>query len=81
MPSTGAATEASRAVRTVRAQARAAELAPIIFELQAQGIVSLGGLAQALNERGIPAARGGEWTKTQVSRLLARTNQTPPLAT
>jgi hypothetical protein len=33
----------------------------------------LWGIAVALNERGIPTARGhGEWTATQVMRVLAR---------
>ncbi|WP_348642433.1 recombinase family protein [Methylobacterium sp. WL2] len=32
---------------------------------------SLGGIAAALNARGIPAARGGAWTATQVRRVLA----------
>jgi hypothetical protein len=47
--------------------------APIIAELQAGGVTSLVGIAAALNERGIPTARGwGEWTATQVTRVLER---------
>lgn len=63
---------AGRAVRTAKAQARAADLAPIIAELQAQGITSLGAIAKALNDRGIPTARGGEWSAVQVSRALVK---------
>ncbi len=66
------AIEAAKAARTTKAQTRAADLAPIISELQAQGITSRYGIAKALNEQGIPAARGGKWTTTQVRRLLAR---------
>lgn len=67
-------TAATRAMGTVaktaQAKARAADLGPTLTSLQASGITSLGGLAQALNERGIPAARGGTWSPMQVSRAL-----------
>lgn len=36
------------------------------------GIESLGGIARALNERGIPPARGGLWSPMQVSRIVAK---------
>ncbi|MFN3690602.1 MAG: recombinase family protein, partial [Fimbriimonadales bacterium] len=69
-----AAQESGRAVQTARAAARGSDLAPVIAELRAAGIVSLGGIAAALNERGIPTARGGAgWSPVQVSRVLART--------
>jgi DNA invertase Pin-like site-specific DNA recombinase len=56
-----------------RANARAADVAPIIAELQAAGVTSRTGIAAGLNEKGIPTPRGnGTWTATQVSRLLAR---------
>ena len=56
-----------------RADARAAEIAPTIAELQAAGITSLRRIAAALNEQGIPTARGaGRWTATQVARAQAR---------
>jgi hypothetical protein len=52
---------------------RAADLAPTIRELQAVGAMSLRAIAAGLNERGIPTARGeGEWTATQVMRVLER---------
>jgi hypothetical protein len=57
--------------RTARAKARAIELAPIIREIQGKGHTSLRQIAKALNERGIPATLGGEWTAIQVSRVLA----------
>jgi DNA invertase Pin-like site-specific DNA recombinase len=68
-----AARRSSMAARKAKADARAADLAPVIDELKAAGITSLKGIAKALTERGISAARGGEaWTATQVSRVLAR---------
>jgi hypothetical protein len=66
--------------RTARAKKRAAELAPIIAELQASGVTSLHGIAHELDRRGIPTVAGsGRWYHTQVRRLLARlAGDTPP---
>jgi hypothetical protein len=59
--------------RQARAAAKAADLAPILKELQAAGIKSLRGIAAAFNNRGIPTATGqGVRDATQVSRVLAR---------
>jgi hypothetical protein len=64
---------AARAAVKARTDARQADLAPVINELKAAGITSLGSLARALTERGIPTARGGsEWSAVQVSRVLSR---------
>jgi hypothetical protein len=46
------------------------DLAPTIAELQAGGSESLRAIAAGLEERGIPAARGGKWSAVQVARLL-----------
>lgn len=63
------ATEAIQA----RASAKAAEIAPVIAELQAAGITSQTGLAKSLTEKGIPTPRGGsQWKPTQVARVLER---------
>lgn len=65
--------EAAARARRRLPNARAAELAPVISELRSDGVTSLGGLARALTERGIPTARGGErWAPAQVARLLDR---------
>ena len=57
----------------LRSAARAADLAPVIAELKAAGFTSLGALARALTERGIPTSRGGEtWSPMQVSRVMQR---------
>jgi DNA invertase Pin-like site-specific DNA recombinase len=56
-----------------RADSRAADIAPIIKELQAAGATSLRQLADGLNDAGIPTARGdGEWSAVQVARVLDR---------
>jgi DNA invertase Pin-like site-specific DNA recombinase len=62
-----------RAVIAGRARQQAADIAPTIEELQAAGVTSLRAIAEALNERGIPTARGvGEWKAGQVRRVLSR---------
>jgi len=64
--------EAGRKARTARADARAAELAPIIAELRHAEATTLHAVATALNARGIPAAGGGAWKAARVRRVLAR---------
>src|SRR3712207_5701617 len=66
--------KAGLAARLAKAQARAEDLEAVISAIRASGITSRCGMAKALNEIGIPAARGGQWTQTQVKRLLARLN-------
>ena len=60
----GAETRRSRALQ------RAVDLAPAIRELQAAGARSLRQLAAGLNDRGVPATRGGQWSAAQVQRVL-----------
>ena len=72
---TKAAGEAGRATQTVRAAGRTHDLAPVIATIEAAGTTSHGGVAAALNARGIPAARGGAWSATQVRRVLAPARQ------
>jgi hypothetical protein len=60
-------------LRRTRANKRAAELAPIVNELQAAGVTSLKGIAAALNQRGVPTSLGHRrWYPMQVARLLRR---------
>lgn len=61
----------SAQVRADAAAQRAVGLLPVIEGIKAEGITSMGGIAKALNERGIPTARGGQWQAVQVQRLLA----------
>ncbi len=64
--------EASAQTRQASAAARGADLAPIVASMRVNGITSLGGMAKALTEAGIPTARGAStWSPMQVSRLLA----------
>lgn len=65
--------EASRKALHARSAARAADIAPVIRELQAAGKTSLRAIADGLNEKGIPTSRGnGQWSAVQVSRVLER---------
>ena len=63
---------AGRAARTAHSAARASDLAPIIANIKATGANSLREIAAALNGRGIPTARGGEWSAVQVQRVMNR---------
>jgi hypothetical protein len=48
------------------------EIAPIIAELKASGIVLPRAIADELRKRQVRTARGGAWHPTTVARLLAR---------
>ena len=54
------------------AAAFAANVMPIVRSIQQSGISSFGGIAEALNERRIPTARGGRWHVSTVMNLLNR---------
>jgi DNA invertase Pin-like site-specific DNA recombinase len=57
-------------VRKENASKYRADILPIIRQKQAEGIITLKALADALNADGTPAPRGGQWQPTQVMRLL-----------
>jgi DNA invertase Pin-like site-specific DNA recombinase len=63
-----------RAVATIKAEAerRAANLLPIIRDVQRAGAASLREIATALNARGVSTPRGGQWHATSVRNVLAR---------
>jgi DNA invertase Pin-like site-specific DNA recombinase len=69
-----AARKASIAVRSGRADNRAQDLAPVIDQLKAEGITSLGAIAKALTAQGIPTATGklSPWSAVQASRVISR---------
>ena len=50
----------------------AANVVPIIREIEASGVTSNLGIAKALNARGIPTARGGQWYDSTVKNVLNR---------
>lgn len=52
-------------------QHAAAEL-PIIRQIKRAGARTLREIADALNERGVRTARGGQWYATTVTNVLAR---------
>lgn len=67
---------ASKAALHRRAEARAADIAPVIAELRVAGATSLRAIAAGLNEKRIPTSRGsGEWSAVQVARVLERIDQ------
>jgi DNA invertase Pin-like site-specific DNA recombinase len=65
---------AARGVASSKAEADqfAANILPVIREIQAGGAKSANAIASALNKRGIPTARGKEWTHVQVTAVLSR---------
>lgn len=69
---------AGNAARVEAANRFATDLASTIRELHAAGIVSLNGIARALNDRKIPTPRrNGKWTATAAKRILARLATAP----
>ena len=50
----------------------AANVLPIVREIQASGLTTLREIAAALNARGVRTARGGQWHSTTVRNLLLR---------
>lgn len=61
---------ASGKSRSRAALQRAADLRPIIDGFRASGIVRPTDLADALNDKGVPTARGGRWGIFQTQRML-----------
>jgi hypothetical protein len=49
----------------------AANILPLIQPLRARG-KSLREIANLLNTRGVPTARGGKWAPTQIANILRR---------
>jgi DNA invertase Pin-like site-specific DNA recombinase len=52
---------------------------PIIESIRRSGVISLRGLAIALNNRGVRTARNGQWQVSNVRNLLSRCTATKPL--
>lgn len=64
-------TEARNRAIQINAKARADKVAGVVKPLRAQG-ASLRAIADALNNSGVPTARGGSWQASQVKRVLDR---------
>ena len=68
-PNFAAAGADGRATQVAAADQFAANVLPIIRQIQATGITSLGGIATALNHRGVRTARGGKWHVSTVKNV------------
>jgi len=55
------------------APAFAANVLPIVRQIEAAGAKTIRAIAKALNARGVHTARGGDWHGSTVGNLLART--------
>lgn len=55
-----------------RADQRAAQILPLLRQLEAAGCNSIRAMATALNVQGVPAPNGGVWYPEQVRRTLRR---------
>ena len=60
---------------TEEARRFAENVAPVVLQIKGSGVMSLRGIAAALNARGVRTARGGRWAATQVGAVLARVGQ------
>jgi Recombinase len=54
------------------ADAFAANVLPVVRQIQAAGATTFRAIADALNNRGVRTARGGAWHDSMVRNLLAR---------
>ncbi len=61
-----------RQVLVEGADAFAANVIPIIESLRGSGVTDLRGLANALNTRRVPTARGGRWYVSNVRNVIRR---------
>jgi DNA invertase Pin-like site-specific DNA recombinase len=68
----GAGQKAAAKAVSEQASKRASDLADFVAQLQADGVTSLRGLAEALNEHEMETPRGGQWGPSSVRNLLAR---------
>lgn len=60
------------AAQKAKADRFASNVRPIIEEVQAAGVTTLRGIADALNARGVRTARGGEWHPSSVRNVMGR---------
>lgn len=70
-----AAAAIGRDVQITQADRFAANTLPVIDAIRATGISSLRGIANALNPRGIPTARGGQWQVSNVRNVIRRNDR------
>ena len=74
-PTTLAAARAKgAATQRAGADVFAANVLPVVQQIQQAGATTLRAIAAALNARGVRTARGGQWHVSTVRNLLARTS-------
>jgi DNA invertase Pin-like site-specific DNA recombinase len=61
-----------RTAQATEADRFAANVLPIVQAIHASGVLSLAGIAAALNARGVRTARGGQWHISTLQNLLRR---------
>jgi DNA invertase Pin-like site-specific DNA recombinase len=71
-PALDKAREVAVTVIQASADRHAANVLPLIRDIQRAGATSLHAVADALNARGISTARGGQWYAATVRNVLAR---------
>ncbi|MGI4718994.1 MAG: hypothetical protein ACRYF6_11545 [Janthinobacterium lividum] len=59
-------------VAKANANTFALDMIPIFQALEKEGIISPSVIAETLNERSVPTARGGKWAVTTVTNLIGR---------
>ncbi|PSC02685.1 resolvase [Alsobacter soli] len=62
----------ANAARSAKADQHAANVLPVIQQIQSTGATTLRAIAGALNARGIKTPRGGEWHAKQVQLVMQR---------
>jgi hypothetical protein len=71
-PDHAGAVERMRVARKTQAAQFAANVLPIIRDIQAAGHTSLNAIAGQLNARKVATANGGQWRHVQVRQILDR---------
>lgn len=71
-PRLGEARALAVAAITAGAERLAANVLPIIHDMQRAGVTTLRDIAEGLNARGVTTARGGQWHASTVRNVLAR---------
>jgi DNA invertase Pin-like site-specific DNA recombinase len=69
-PRLSEAAKLGRKAALAKARRFAANVLPIIEEIERSGITSHNAIATKLNERNVRTARGGKWTHVQVGAVL-----------
>ena len=67
--------EVGRTMQTATSNEFASAMVPLLTAIRNSGANTLEEITQALNQRGVRSARGGQWYASSVSNLLARVQQ------